>query len=292
MTDVSFGPWRKLAERVYVTVAQPASTNVILVVGDDHALLIDPGATPEQGRALAASASEVAGRRVDRVLITHGHWDHFFGLAGVGEVESYGHETLADAFGWDSNRAAMVDLGLGRDDLALPTQPFSLIRGVFLGGIHAEAMHTSPGHTPGDLVVLIPEANVVVMGDLIERDPQIDDQSSLQTWPKAIDAGLGAADDDTILIPGHGEVVDNVFVVNQRNHIEALLNQADYLAGEGVTLEQALAQIDDDLAREVWPPLNPATIATALPYAYAQLERDGRLARPSGKQLPIIKRPA
>lgn len=286
MSDLEFSSWQQLAERVYLSVAGPAQTNVVLVVGDDHVLLIDPGATPSQGAALAAAAEELSGRAVDRTLVTHGHWDHLFGLAGVPGATSYGHESVADAFEWESNVKAMTELGLTRADVVAPTHTFGLIEGIFLGGIHVEAMHTVAGHTDGDLVVLIPDANVVVMGDLIESadDPQIDEQSHLKTWPKAIDAGLSASHDDTIFVPGHGGPVDEIFVMNQRNYLESLPTQAAYLKSQGVDLEQALARIEQDLADEVWPPLKPKTIATALPYAY-ELAADVPQQR---RQLPLL----
>jgi len=55
-----------------------------LIYGDDDAILVDAWATYDQANALA-DWIETRGRRLSRVYITHGHGDHWLGLARMAE---------------------------------------------------------------------------------------------------------------------------------------------------------------------------------------------------------------
>jgi glyoxylase-like metal-dependent hydrolase (beta-lactamase superfamily II) len=55
-----------------------------LVYGDEDAILVDAWATYDQADALA-DWIETKGRRLSRVYITHGHGDHWLGLARLAE---------------------------------------------------------------------------------------------------------------------------------------------------------------------------------------------------------------
>jgi glyoxylase-like metal-dependent hydrolase (beta-lactamase superfamily II) len=51
-----------------------------LIHGNEQAILVDAWATYDQADALA-DWIETKGRRLSRVYITHGHGDHWLGLA-------------------------------------------------------------------------------------------------------------------------------------------------------------------------------------------------------------------
>ncbi len=55
-----------------------------LIYGEEDAILIDAWATYDQADALAGWI-ETKGRRLSRVYITHGHGDHWLGLARLAE---------------------------------------------------------------------------------------------------------------------------------------------------------------------------------------------------------------
>ena len=55
-----------------------------LVVGSEGAVLVDCGSTPQQGRWLLAEVAAVTPVPLVAVVLTHWHYDHSFGLAGLG----------------------------------------------------------------------------------------------------------------------------------------------------------------------------------------------------------------
>ena len=269
----SLTPFEELRPGIWRAVAQPAAVNVGLVVGSTGALLIDTGSSPAQGADVRAAAESVAGVPLIGVAVTHAHFDHYYGLAAFDDLPTYGHETLADALREPQVHQEATDLGFAPDELRPPNRPLALARMVDLGDRYAEIVHFGRGHTAGDLVVIVPDAQVIFTGDLLEQSapPAMGPDCHLKDWPAALDGILGLVNENTLLVPGHGEAFDRVFAFTQRAEISAVYGQVEYLIGQGVKQEDALAagewQFDDD------------TIAAVLPIAYAQLATEGKVPR-------------
>ena len=75
----------------------PLETNAYIVAadGDEAAAVIDPG--DDCGRILGAAQS--AGLTIEKIILTHGHWDHFGAVADVVDAtgaEVYIHEDDAE----------------------------------------------------------------------------------------------------------------------------------------------------------------------------------------------------
>jgi glyoxylase-like metal-dependent hydrolase (beta-lactamase superfamily II) len=279
MTRFSVGAFSPVADGVFVAVAEPASVNIGLVVGPSGALVIDTGSSPAQGAELRAAAESFAGVPVTGVLVTHWHYDHLFGLAGFAGVPSWGHEDLAFWLAREEAAAAAAELGVEVASLVPPVHGFALARVLDAGGRRVEALHFGPGHTETDVMAYVPGANVIFTGDLLESagPPSFGPDSHLKDWPSAVDGILGLVDEDTVLVPGHGPVMDRMAAFQQRAEISAVYGQAEYLVRQGVRLEQAYE-------RGEWP-FDEATIRAALPLAYAELATAGLLPR---TQLPLL----
>ncbi|MDO4784210.1 MAG: MBL fold metallo-hydrolase [Propionibacteriaceae bacterium] len=277
--DSSIGPWLELTDRVFVSRCEPAGVNIGLVVGDDHVLMIDAGSHPEQGRRLAESAAGLAGRPVDRLVITHWHWDHWFGAKGVGAEVVVGHERLAQWREHPGVRAGAPQYGVAPADILPPTEPMSLARAFDLGGVRAEVLHLGAAHTDTDLMVFVPEEDVIFVGDLLEEgaDPQFGPSTEVGGWPGVLDGALGAATDQTRFVPGHGKAVDRMFAFRQRAEIAMLYAEAERLARAGVGADEAPGASS-------WP-FSPQTLEAALPIVYAELARRG--IRPH-RRLPLL----
>jgi glyoxylase-like metal-dependent hydrolase (beta-lactamase superfamily II) len=267
---------------IFLLVAQPESVNVGLVVGQDRAWLIDSGSSPAQGERIRAAAAAVCDRPLAGVVLTHGHWDHSFGLAAFADLETVGQQDCETARHGAEAEAAARALGLDLDRLPGPSHTISLIGLRDLGGgVVLELAHFGPAHTQGDLVVALPGADVFFVGDLIETAgaPQFDPESSLDGWVKSLDSLWGALRPNSLVVPGHGPVAEPWQVGHQRAGLAALWDQTEWAYHQGVPLDQIY-----DHAQLEWP-WDRRTAERGIALAQAELRARG----PRRAPLPLIE---
>jgi glyoxylase-like metal-dependent hydrolase (beta-lactamase superfamily II) len=86
-----------------------------------------------------------------------------------------------------------------------PTETFDDAYVLEMGDYRIEARHLGPAHSPGDIVVWLPEQSLVISGDMAFHErmlpifPETNTRDWLETWDTEFEA-LGA----TYVIPGHG----------------------------------------------------------------------------------------
>ena len=215
------GPWREVRSGVYVVVAEPESVNLGLIVGSQRTLLVDTGSTPAQGRTLRASLAAVTDRPLTAVVITHWHYDHAFGLAAFADVPRIAHESVRSRLLSAEAAAEAKRLGVDSRELGQPNVEIAVATAVDLGDRRVEIAHLGRGHTDGDLVVVVPDADVLFAGDLLESagPPSFGPDSVPDEWPATVDAVIGLMTAATLAVPGHGEPVGREFVFEQRGWI-------------------------------------------------------------------------
>lgn len=279
MAQFSLGDFTPVADGIFVAVAEPASVNIGLIVGPNGCLVIDTGSSPEQGAAVRAAAQAVAGVPVTAVLVTHWHYDHLFGLSAFADVASFGHESLTARIGSPEAARAAEELGVDSGALIAPNSTFSLAKVIDAGGRRVEALHFGPGHTDGDVAVYVPDAEVIFTGDLLESSapPSFGPDSDLRDWPNALDGILGLVRQQTVLIPGHGPVMDQMAAFEQRSRIAALHGQVEFVIGQGKPLDEAYTAVE-------WP-FDEQTVRSVLPRAYAAAAAAGVMPK---RQLPLL----
>jgi glyoxylase-like metal-dependent hydrolase (beta-lactamase superfamily II) len=238
----ALGPWDELAPSVWRTVAEPDAVNLVLVAGTERALLVDTGSSPEQGRALRTAVAEVSPVPLEVVVVTHAHHDHVRGLPAFDDLTTVAHE-----------------------DVPVANRPIVLAAAFDLGGRRVEVAHLGRGHTGADLVVVVPDADLVVVGDLVESaaPPSLGPDSFLHEWPATLDGVVGLMTTGTRAVPGHGDPVDRPFVYEQRGRLASVSGELRRLAESGVAAA-------DVAARGEWAyPVE--TLTPGLEVAYAQL---------------------
>jgi glyoxylase-like metal-dependent hydrolase (beta-lactamase superfamily II) len=223
--------WEELAEGVVRRRLPRWDATVGAVAGPEGVLVIDTGASLQEGARIRAALRARFGRPVTHVALTHPHFDHVLGTAAFAGVQVYaavGTKTLLSAHRTREELTAdAVRHGLARreaaeavDVLVVPHHVVSGELTVSLGrGREVLLANVGPGHTAHDLVVVLPGSpDVVFCGDLVEESgpPQAGPDAQPARWPEALDRLLALGGEDARYVPGHGAVVDAAFVRAQR----------------------------------------------------------------------------
>jgi glyoxylase-like metal-dependent hydrolase (beta-lactamase superfamily II) len=275
--------FREVADRVWVARQEWYDLNVCLVLGSAGLLVVDTQASSQAARAIVDDVRALGIGEVTAIVNTHEHFDHTFGNGAFREayglVPILAHEVAAsrtvDAGERIKQRFAEETDDAHRDEV-LETQivpaddTFSSVRVLDLGDRQVELLHPGRGHTAGDAVVRVPDADVVLAGDLVEEGapPSYGEDCHPLDWPGTLDVVLNLVQRDTVVVPGHGAVVDRDFVEQQRQDVAIIAQTIRDLAAAGVPTERALDAAD-------WP-FPRAGLAAAVARGYAQLPPGGR----------------
>ncbi len=232
----------EVADRVHVLRYPVLDVNVTLVVGDGAALLVDTLSTAAQAAELLDAVRFVTADPLTLVN-THHHFDHSFGNSSIPAPGGiWAHEAAAvhlrERGPWWQHRwyeewqpvDPALAAGLARVAIRAPDRLVHTGATVEVGGRSVRLLHPGRGHTDGDLVVCVPDAGVLVAGDLVEESgpPDFADAYPLD-WPEALAALDPLLASTTVVVPGHGRPVDAAFVHAQ--HAE--LTRLDWLIRDG-----------------------------------------------------------
>jgi len=240
--------WSEHGDGVFSKRYQSLDLNIGAVVCEDGLLIIDTRAHHAQARELIEDLGAISKLPVKWIINTHHHWDHTFGNGEFEDIDIWGHERCVPAMA-DYGQVTLARLkkmapaqAASFDEVLIvpPNRTVSDETTVTFGGRHIEMKHLGRGHTNNDLVVLVPEADVVFAGDLVENDapPSFGDAYPLE-WPDTV-----AALADLVtgpVVPGHGTPADRDFVVAQHADLAGLSDLARERHAAGMTETVAAA---------------------------------------------------
>lgn len=111
-----------------------------------------------------------------------------------------------------------------------------------IGEIPVKTHHFGPGHTDNDLVVRLPEHNIVHTGDLVFNGlhPFFDRDggATARGWVASLKQVHALCDENTIVIPGHGQITNRAAIDRQISYIENLVKHVKDEIAKGTPKEQ------------------------------------------------------
>ncbi len=110
-----------------------------------------------------------------------------------------------------------------------------------LGGKTFEIIYCGTAHTDNDLVILVHEDHLLIMGDLLfyRKCYIMSSASDVKNWMTMLSNMIKRSDEYEYVIPGHGAVVVNAdALVEQRNYLKILWNSVSEAHQRGLTLDQ------------------------------------------------------
>ena len=186
--------FKQLTSRIwYQTPVSETDRPILAVVrGENHQLMIDAGNSSAHAALFLEEMKKRDLGTPDLLALTHWHWDHIFGMKHLGlpamatqqtikrmkEMQSYAwtDEALQDRMDQGIEipfcaDAIKLEFGATRDiEVVLPTIGFTGQLEIDLGGVHCHLIEVENDHSPGSLLVYIPEERVVFLGDAMYAD--------------------------------------------------------------------------------------------------------------------------
>jgi len=233
-------------------------SNAGFVVTSDGVLVFDTLGTPALGQAMIEAIGEITDQPIKRVIISHYHADHFYGLQAFKAV---GAEVWAHTKGQSylASEVAEQRLEQRREDLApWVDETTELVRADrWLTFEDSDTLEFSMGdsefvlydvggaHAPDDMMMYVPSDNILFAGDLYftGRIPYVGDADS-KVWLAAMDSMLSM--DPEMVIPGHGAASRNTVEDMEltRSYLLFLREELGQAVEEMMDFEQAYKDID------------------------------------------------
>lgn len=222
--------------------------NVLVSVGEDGVVMLD-NQFPEVHGALLDEVRKLGGEKVDYVINTHWHFDHAEGNRAFGPLgaEIIAHENSAAYMASEHN----INLVLAQypqqayPPEARPDRSYSETLNLSLNGQVITLYNFGPAHTTGDSQVYFKTSNILHMGDVGNFTPSpfidVDNGGDIDGMITTVRAMLELIDEETIVVPGHGDIGNKARLVEYAEWLESVRAQISVLKADGKTIEEIQA---------------------------------------------------
>jgi glyoxylase-like metal-dependent hydrolase (beta-lactamase superfamily II) len=254
--------WAEVGDRVFTRRYAFYDQNIGAILGDDGVLIVDTRISHRQADEILVDLAELTPLPVRAVVNTHGHNDHAFGNHRFRPAPIWGHSRCARMIHETGARqlaavsAAIPDLAAELAEVVLdpPDCTFEGDEATLdfdAGGRAVDLRYLGRGHTDNDIVVVVPDADVIFAGDLVENGaPPFFGDGYPMEWPstveRLVDLVTGA------VVPGHGDVSDRGFAVRSMVEIRTIAELATLVHEGTLGMDDAVlrTRYPADTARE------------------------------------------
>lgn len=238
----------KINERVYALLGpaelpnkknQGYQVNSTVIVGESGVIVVDTGFTDEIGAHIAKAISKITPKPVTHVINTHHHGDHTLGNVAFKNAEIISTEQCRDLVGKAGYEwLAIVESATGRKFPNTKPIPATVtFKGSTktersINGVKLVLWAPTGSHTAGDMLVYLPDDNVLIAGDILVNHvmPNFRD-GNVKNWIATLDQ-IKHMKVKTI-VPGHGPLMTTADVAAMHKRMADLYQgiEAGYKLG-------------------------------------------------------------
>ncbi len=251
----------EIGRDIYAFTAE-GDPNSGVIIGDDSVMVIEAQATPRLANKVIEKIRTVTDKPISHVVLTHYHAVRVLGASAFGADQIIMGDTARAMVvergqeDWDSEFQRFPRLFEGYESipgLTFPTTTFSEDMTVYLGNRRIDLMHLGRAHTAGDIVIHVPDENVMFTGDIVEyHSACYCGDGHFADWGPTLEE-IRAFDVDAIA-PGRGDALVGREMVNKAidltgDFVRSTYEPAARVAARGGSLKEAW-----DAVREVCDP--------------------------------------
>lgn len=215
-------------------------SNAGFVVTPAGVVVFDALGSPSLAQAMLQRIREVTTQPIRRLIVSHYHADHYYGVQVFKEAgaEVWAHQAGRGVIGSQAaqqrfeQRQQILGRWINPSTQRFPAPDVWLAGDTDfeLGGLHFRLRHVGPAHAPEDLVMLVQEDGVLFAGDLVfkGRVPFVGEADSA-LWLAALDKMMALQ--PSVLVPGHGAAArtpmqDMALTRDYLNHLRTEMGRA------------------------------------------------------------------
>lgn len=254
----------KIADDVYsyidvkhATAGNSFGANAGIIIGRDGIVVVDTLISAREGKKFIRDIRAVSDKPIKYVVNTHMHLDHTFGncefaklgativgsTIGKTEMKQYAEPALkmVSAFG-------LTEQEMEGTAICYPSVTFEKTMELDLGDRNVELIHPGHSHTPGSIIVLVPDRKVIFAGDIIFTNyhPNMK-HADISGWVKALDFLAGM--DFKAMAPGHGPLSGKKDVEDMKNYLVLFDKKARELTAKSNDIQHIVSEM-----KKVLPP--------------------------------------
>jgi dienelactone hydrolase/glyoxylase-like metal-dependent hydrolase (beta-lactamase superfamily II) len=246
--EVVPGVWSAIGATAPGTYANSGhNNNLSFVITDEGVLVVNAGDNYLLAKALHDEIKKITDKPVKYVVLENGqghamlganYWQQQ-GVPVIAHVDA-AHEIEEQSFALLEVMQERVQDKAAGTKVVMPDITFEDSRIIELGGERIELLNLGPAHSPGDIVVWLPEKQLVISGDMAfhQRMLPLFEHTDTAAWIETWDTfeGLGAE----VVIPGHGEPTDMATVTKYtRDYLLYLREKIGEVIENGGALQEA-----------------------------------------------------
>jgi cyclase len=256
LQEVSPGVWAMIFS---IIEPEGGGPNGGFIIAGDEVIVVDSFISLGAARELLAHLKNIAGKEPTFLINTHSHADHVLGNQIFSPPATIiAHPNVRETLLRDGrtmiDRVAQTRPALAGEmkeaHIVAPQITCSTQMTLYFGGRTIQLIHPGKAHTPGDIMVYLPEAKVLFAGDLLFNHivPPIAGDSA--GWITAIEQIESM--DIQVIVPGHGFVGTKEDIIDLKHFLIHLRQQVKKCYDRKLDKAQAKAEIDLGIYRD-WP---------------------------------------